>query len=83
VLRARREKLTPEESIEWDRRNDVPEEDDAGPAPAAWGCLTWPNARRLDLYDELPTIQDHLHWLQRNVFDDAYVNDYNLDGWVR
>ena len=35
------------------------------------------------LYDELPTIQDHLHWLQRNVYDLGYVRDfYLLEGFA-
>lgn len=30
------------------------------------------------LYDELPTISDHLHFLQRNVHDREYVADFRL-----
>jgi hypothetical protein len=30
------------------------------------------------LYDELPSIGDHLEWLRKNVFDDAYVRDFQL-----
>jgi hypothetical protein len=82
VVRARRERLTPEESIEWDRRNDVPEEDTLEGLRRLGMYDISDRRARLDLYDELPTIQDHLHWLQRNVFDDAYVHDYNLmDGF--
>lgn len=34
------------------------------------------------LYDELPTIADHLHWLARNIDDVSYVQDYHLlDGF--
>lgn len=37
---------------------------------------------RYSLYDELPTIAQHLHWLARNIDDAAYVNDYHLlDGF--
>jgi hypothetical protein len=78
VLKARREKLTPEESIEWDRRNDIPEEETLDRLRNLGMLDVGERQARLDLYDELPTIQDHLHWLQRNVFDDAYVKDYNL-----
>lgn len=31
-----------------------------------------------ELYNEIPTIQDHLHWLQRNAFDLQYVEDFKL-----
>lgn len=39
-----------------------------------------PSYRKLlqTVYDELPTISDHLHFLQRNVHDDAYVKDFDL-----
>lgn len=33
----------------------------------------------VELYDELPSINDHLHWLQRNVFNDEYTRKYQLD----
>lgn len=37
---------------------------------------------RYSLYDELPTIADHLHWLARNVDDFEYLRDYHLlDGF--
>jgi hypothetical protein len=82
VLRARREKLTPEESIEWDRRNDVPEETTLGRLRDLGMLDVAERQARLDLYDELPGIADHLHWLQRNVFDQSYVETYGLmDGF--
>lgn len=78
VLRSRRERLHTDEFIQWCRRNKI---DDT--QTSSWlrfyGWLD--EAERnaaIELYDELPTISDHLHWLQRNVFDDAYVKDYNL-----
>lgn len=38
---------------------------------------------RESLYDELPTISDHLQWLARNIDDDEYVAKYNLlDGFA-
>jgi hypothetical protein len=38
---------------------------------------------KLELFWELPTIQDHLHWLARNVDDTAYVEQYGLlDGFA-
>lgn len=34
------------------------------------------------MYDELPSVADTLHWLQRNVFNTEYVQQYNLmDGF--
>ena len=37
---------------------------------------------RESLFDELPTIADHLHWLARNVDDEKYVRDFHLlDGF--
>jgi hypothetical protein len=34
------------------------------------------------MYDELPSVADTLHWLQRNVFNTDYVEKYNLmDGF--
>lgn len=38
---------------------------------------------RESLYDELPTISDHLQWLARNIDDLSYVAKYNLlDGFA-
>lgn len=79
VLSARREQLMPEETIELARRHNLP--------VAAQGDLLrqlgWldpqERANKVELYDELPTIADHLHWLQRNVFDVDYVRDYHLE----
>jgi hypothetical protein len=30
------------------------------------------------LYNELPSISDHLHWLSRQAFDDQYIAQYHL-----
>lgn len=78
IVYSRRERLLPEEYIQWQRRNHV-DEQSTQDGLRAYGFID-PSERiaKLALYDELPTIQDHLHWLQRNVFDDAYVTDYDL-----
>lgn len=34
------------------------------------------------VYDELPTVSDHMEWLRKNVFDSSYVRDFRLlDGF--
>lgn len=39
-------------------------------------------AQRVALYDEIPTISEHLHWLARNIDVYDYVRDYHLlDGF--
>ena len=83
VIYARREMLSPEEFIQWGRRNDVA--DNVIQDGLRMLGFVDPNDRaaKYGLYDELPTIQDHLLWLQRNVFDNAYVTDFNLlDGFA-
>jgi hypothetical protein len=82
VLEARRERLTPPEYIQFQRRLGNDDESIAA------GLITNNSMRGQDagaavvLYDQLPTISDHLHWLQRNVFDQAYVEEFQLmDGF--
>jgi hypothetical protein len=78
VIDARRERLDDPELIQWMRRHD--ETDDSivvALQSQGWFRLEEAQAR-VELYDELPSINDHLHWLQRGVFDDAYVADYGL-----
>jgi hypothetical protein len=82
VVRARREKIQPREYIQWGRRNNV---DDVSIAAGLriYGYLDPSDAQRqVEMYDELPTIGDHLHWLTRNVFNADYVERYKLlDGF--
>lgn len=83
IIDAKREKLHDRELIEWIRRNNGTEDQQVlALLNQGWNRPEEASAR-VQLYDELPTIADHLHWLQRNVFDDAYVQDYNLlDGFL-
>ena len=78
VLRSRRDRLQPQEMIQWARRNDIPTDGQV----ALLQSIGWYDqseaSNRVELYDELPTISDHLHWLQRNVFDAAYVQEFAL-----
>ena len=82
LILARQELITPEEWIQWGRRNDY-DETIIRDGLRAWGFYSADQRQaKLGLYDELPTIQDHLHWLQRNVFDSSYVRDFSLlDGF--
>jgi hypothetical protein len=82
VAFSRRLKLTSEELIQFGRRTGMATED----ILRNLRQLGWVNDDEAKaknyLFDELPSIQEHLHWLQRNVFDDAYVHDYGLlDGF--
>jgi hypothetical protein len=77
-LLARSDRLHPREAIQWVRRNEgSPEEEDDALRRAGYydGVEA---ARFRELYDELPTIGDHLEWLRKNVFDDDYVRDFRL-----
>jgi hypothetical protein len=69
---------TPHEAIQYVRRTT----DDPGTLTALLVAAGYPDAGQRNilttLYDELPSISDHLHWLQRNVFDTQYVTDFNL-----
>jgi hypothetical protein len=79
VIDARRDKLKTEEVIEYGRRNDIPDNEIAGLLQSQ-GWFRFNEAMaRISLYDELPSIADHLHWLQRNVFDEDYVREFQLD----
>jgi hypothetical protein len=78
VLAARRERLSTEQLIEFSRRNGQTNEE-TRLILENFGWLRSEEATaRLQLFDSLPTISEHLHWLQRNVFDDSYVHDYDL-----
>ncbi len=82
VLWSGRERLHDWEFIQWARRNDWTDTS-ISTALRDWGYLTQVESdQRVEMSYELPTISDHLHWLQRNVFDSEYVKDYNLlDGF--
>jgi hypothetical protein len=78
VIDARRDKLTTEEVIQYGRRTDIPDDQIATLLQAQGWYRRNEAIAKVQLYDELPSINDHLHWLQRNVFDDEYVRDYDL-----
>lgn len=78
VLQSRREQPTPHEYQFWCRRNNIPL-DQENILLRQRGFTDGMERKMLqDLYWELPTINDHLHWLQRNVFDTKYVEDFQL-----
>jgi hypothetical protein len=89
IIDARRDKLSPPELLQYLRRHDASDDDMAAALQLQGWTRATEAAARVELFDELPTISDHLHWLQRNVFDDAYVADFQLlDGfddrfWVK
>jgi len=75
---ARSEKVQWREIIEYARRTD---KDDAWIRAALLDRGIGESKQRAmmnELYWEVPSIQDHLHWLQRNVFDEEYVEKYDL-----
>ena len=83
MITARRTRLQDWEYIQYSRRFRA--DDDA----IKFGLRTYGYIResdasaRVEMSYELPTISDHLHWLQRNVFDTSYVQQYNLlDGFA-
>jgi hypothetical protein len=74
--------LSPEQAQQWQRRNGRPDGDTDEYLHRLGVTLQSDRDALMGLYDHLPSIQDHLHWLQRNVFDDDYVKDYELmDGF--
>jgi hypothetical protein len=82
IIRSKTEKLTPEQVIQLARRQG--DDERSIPEQLRRVGFTEPNYARgfQVLYDELPTVQEHLRWLQRNVFNDEYVKDYKLlDGF--
>lgn len=82
VLQARRERPLPREFIEWMRRNQASDSDIINQLRKYGFLQPDEAAQQLTLYDELPSISDHLHWLQRNVYDNEYVETYRLtDGF--
>lgn len=82
VAQSRYERLGARELIQYQRRMGLPQDWIAGKLLQRGQADGEDQVAQLTLYDELPTISDHLHWLQRNVFDDAYVAQYGLlDGF--
>lgn len=83
---AQSEWVEPWEYIQWARRREQNYSDDqiSTDLQARYGFQVPDQAaKRIELSYELPTISDHLHWLQRNVFDAEYVQQYNLlDGFA-
>lgn len=79
IIRSRRERLGTRELIEFGRRVGWTNEE----LIAEMRSLGWIDdadlSRSVQMYDELPTISDTLHWLQRNVWDEEYIARYKLD----
>lgn len=78
-IRSRGENLTPHEAIQFARRNGATYLQQIEALRTVGVVDTRNAAAMLKLYDELPTIQDHLHWLKKNVFNDEYVKQYRLE----
>ncbi len=78
VIEARRQKLSPQELIEWSRRNGVGQEDQIAALLKQGWTRDGEAYARVKLYDRLPSISDFVHWLQRNVYDEQYVQQYGL-----
>lgn len=83
AIRARREMPTVPEYIQAARRLGA-DDDTILQGLRYFGFLDQNEAKsRLLVYDQLPTISDVLHFLQRNVFDPDYVRDFGLmDGFA-
>ena len=78
-FKAGQEQLTTPELIEYVRRKGG----DAFQQATALRDLGWTTPAiadaRVYLYDELPTISDHLLWLRKGIFIPGYVDRYGLD----
>ena len=78
VLLSRREKPTTEQLIQAGRRLQIPDEQIVS-VLSQYGWLDQGEAAlQTVLYDRLPEISDVLQFLTRNVYDTAYVADYQL-----
>lgn len=83
VLRTRRERLLPEEAIQYSRRVGADDQFLNDMLLHQGWTHSDDRAEKIYLYDKLPTIGDHLHWLQKNVFSTEYVQQYHLlDGFA-
>jgi hypothetical protein len=79
LLFSRSEMLSAPELIQFFRRFDVDEQYlDAALKQRGWYRDDDREAVK-KLYDQLPTVSDFLHWLQRNIFDTDYVRDFRLE----
>src|SRR5205085_2634348 len=76
--KARSEKLNPKEAIQWVRRHGLDSDRESAALRALGFYDTDQREAFKELYDELPSIGDHLEWLRKNVFDDKYVEDFKL-----
>lgn len=82
VLESKKERLTPPELIQYLRRIGMPDDFIATQLVRRNAFADVDAAGAVLNYDELPSVSDFLHWLQRNVFNDEYVQDYGLlDGF--
>lgn len=79
VLRSRRDRLTPQESIQYGFRVGWTQEQMTDRLRQLGFIDEKDQAERLAMHFELPTIGDQLHFLQRNVFDEEYIHTYRLD----
>ncbi len=78
VIKSRREKPTLHDVMFWAKRNRL-EDETIHKLISLYGVKNEAEQKMFtELYWELPTINDHLHWLQRNVFDEKYVRDFQL-----
>lgn len=74
----RNERLGWRESIQFIRRRNLPGEMENFVLRERGFVTPQDVDMAREMYWELPTISDHLHWLQRNVFNKEYVRDFQL-----
>lgn len=78
-IEARGEQLSVRDAIQFARRTGATDKHQRDLLRRA-GVLDSSTANRLDtLYDELPSVQDHLNWLRKGIFIPGYVDKYQLD----
>lgn len=77
-VKARGEFISPKEAINYVRRSNGTTEDEKAWLRKLGFIDDEQTAAFQELYWEIPTIGDHLEWLRKNVFDDAYVRDFRL-----
>jgi len=79
VIFARREKLKPHELIEFARRNEIPDSVvDGKLRELGWIDDDERNAVKY-LYDEIPSLQELLQMVGKNVFNDELATTFRLD----
>jgi hypothetical protein len=79
VLKSRRDRLTPQEAIEYGFRNGWTQEMIQERLRELGFIDRADQLERVAMHFHLPTIGDQLHFLQRNVFDTHYTEQYRLD----